>query len=136
MPFYNYKAKNPDKACNMCKPGYTEHERLTADPQTFCAYCATPVYRAIQPVQHKVRHTLKGDCRDYRDDLAAYPGDPEAQVDGPRAVQKLVDKRKRQGWHISKDYPTLNHPKLKSPREIAEEAYTRAKDKGFKPDED
>lgn len=63
----------------------------------------------------RIRHGLKGDCADYREDLArprsefmADPetpagwdprrGDPEAYVDGPRAVQRLIDKRKRQGW--------------------------------------
>ena len=35
---------------------------------------------------------------DYREDLARYPGDPQAYVSGPVTLRRLVDQRKREGW--------------------------------------
>lgn len=44
---------------------------------------------------------MRGDMRDYREDLARFPNDPEAYVDGPTALAKLKDKRLREGWTFS-----------------------------------
>lgn len=49
----------------------------------------------------KVRRSLQGADgigSDYREDLARFPGDPEAFVTGPTSLRRLIDKRKRQGW--------------------------------------
>jgi hypothetical protein len=86
----------------------------------------------------KFRHGMKGDCRDYRDDLARFAGDPEAYVDGPAALQKLIDKRKRQGWQMSRDFSSAlgegPNPD-QTTEEMAREAYERARAKGFTPEE-
>lgn len=84
------------------------------------------------------RHGMKGTMHDYRDDLARFPGDPQAYVDGPRAVQKLIDQRKREGWQFHKDYSQALGDGPKSPKtgeQIAREAFERARDKGFKEEE-
>jgi len=44
----------------------------------------------------------KGADAGYRPDLAACPNDPDAYIEGPRSLQKLIDKRKRQGWTVGK----------------------------------
>jgi predicted nucleic acid-binding Zn ribbon protein len=70
------------------------------DPEILCETCSGLCKRVIRPASMKVRHVLKGDCRDYREDLARFPNDPEAFVDGPRALKKLLDKRKREGAFV------------------------------------
>ncbi len=85
----------------------------------------------------KIPHHLKGDCSDYRSDLARFPNDPEAFVDGPRAVKKLWDKRQRQGWRRKEggwDEALNKVPKLKDPEQQVREAYERARAKNFTPD--
>lgn len=100
----------------------------------------------------KIRHTLKGDCHDYREDLArskkefmADPttprnwnpkkGDPQAHVDGPGAVKKLIDKRKREGWvernetwdDLERAIPTSDVPEVdRDSEEILRECEDRA----------
>jgi len=48
-----------------------------------------------------------GHGHDYRDDLAAYPGDPAAYVTGPRSLARLIDRRKREGWVPGKPYDEI-----------------------------
>lgn len=92
----------------------------------------------FETVRFNIRHGMRGDMHDYRDDLARGPGDPEAYVDGPAAVRKLIDKRKREGWIFHKDFSSAlgDGPKTAKPAEqMAREAYERARDKGFKTEE-
>lgn len=49
-----------------------------------------------EPPQMFFKHSAKGDMRDYREDLARFPGDPRAYVDGPRSLKKLLDTTKRE----------------------------------------
>lgn len=129
MPNYVYRSKDPD--CS----GFEATEKLSDPAQTTCPNCEAVVYRAItlNSAGFKLRHGMKGDMRDYRDDLARFVGDPEAHVDGPRALKKLIDKRKRQGWQMGQlQSPT--QPKQRSSMEIVTESYLRAKAKGFIPD--
>jgi hypothetical protein len=83
----------------------------------------------------KIPFGLRGDCQDYRDDLARFPGDPEARVDGPAAVQRLIDKRKREGWQFHESWAAAADAKptveRKTSEEIAREAYERARDNNF-----
>ena len=97
---YRYKAKSPIVACWHCSKGFDVDQPWAADALSECVHCFAPVYRVIERGRQRFqfRHGMKGDMRDYREDLARFPGDPEAYVDGPRAVQKLWDKRRRQGW--------------------------------------
>jgi len=80
-----------------------------------------------------------GHGNDYREDLAEFPNDPDAYVQGPHSLQKLIDKRKRQGWLVGDrslqdvaDAPAGVAPM--STEEIMQKAYKRAEAKGFTPD--
>ena len=132
MPNYTYRSKDP--AC----AGFTAFESISNSPQASCPNCGASVYRAITlaSTNFKFRQGMKGDMRDYRDDLARFAGDPEAYVDGPKSVEKLKDKRKRQGWQLGKHFEPLSQPKTKTSDQIARESYERAQAKGFIPDAD
>lgn len=83
-----------------------------------------------------IRHGMKGDMHDYRDDLARFPGDPQAHIDGPRALQKLKDQRQREGWRFHNNFSdTLSEapdgPAEKTGEEMAREAYRRAAASNF-----
>lgn len=81
-----------------------------------------------------IRHGMKGDMQDYREDLARFPGDPEAFVDGPRALSKLMDKRKREGCILRPlDSAAGAHEGNLDPnRNLAAEAYEEAAKNNFK----
>lgn len=136
MPLFKFRAVERAKSCRTCRRGYKE---LVAyeDRHTACKECGHPVRIAIQAVPHKVSRKLKGadgTGSDYRSDLARYPGDPRARVDGPAAVEKLIEQTKREGAEVSTQPPTLTQPKTKTGEEILGEAYLAAKEKGFRLD--
>lgn len=78
-----------------------------------------------------VKRNSRGDMRDYREDLARFPNDPEALVDGPTALRKLKDKRKREGWELKK-IDKGSRPKPKPAGQLLREAYQEARRKGFR----
>lgn len=84
----------------------------------------------------RIRHGMRGDMQDYREDLARFPNDPEAFVDGPRALEKLKDKRKRAGWQLrplDNAAPSDNGGVNLDPnRSLAAEAYEEAAKNNFK----
>lgn len=61
-----------------------------------------PAFRIARSLQG-----ADGQGHDYRDDLAARPGDPDAWVDGPRALRRLIDRRKREGWVPGESYADI-----------------------------
>ena len=134
MPLYHYKCKVDGLGCSDCIPGKPIFQLLAEKTLTHCPDCEAPVYRAIQPgVGVKIKYAgPKGTGHDYRDDLAAFVGDPDAFIDGPRALSKLKDKRKRQGWSFKKIDMVSSRGAPKG--SMAAEAYRRAKNKGFIPD--
>lgn len=86
-----------------CAEGHVEqveHPMGASGFELVCRNCGAPMQIVVGVPQIRVRHGMRGDMRDYREDLARFPNDPEALVDGPRALQRLMDKRKRQGWEI------------------------------------
>lgn len=149
MPNYLYRSKLK-KAIRDCQAevfppdcpcwgdGVSVYQHFDAKPLEDCPGCGGLVYRAIVGIKFRFRHGMKGDCHDYRDDLARYVGDPEAYVDGPRSLQKLIDKRKRAGWTVTKgfDAPTSAPTSMRSSEEVVREAYERAAAKGFMSDDD
>lgn len=58
-------------------------------------------------IRYRDRATSGGKL-DYHPELARFPGDREAFVDGERALRKLVDARRRQGWELYKDWGELD----------------------------
>lgn len=135
MPHYRYR-------CRDCGDETHALQSFQDDPIEDCLACPGTVYRVIQRVQFKrSSRALRGESgsgHDYREDLAEYPGDPDAYVDGPRALQKLIDKRKRQGWQVGErslsDVANAKPPAPMKSEEIVKEAYNRAAAKGFRPD--
>lgn len=85
----------------------------------------------------KIGQSLKNDGYDYREDLARFPNDPEACVDGPAALRKLKDKRQRQGWQFQSvdQAASAGPPKTDPNRSLAREAFEAARAKGFNPED-
>jgi hypothetical protein len=57
--------------------------------------CSAPARIKIGLPQIVISRSLKVD-REYREDLARFPGDKRAFVDGPKATQKLISQTKRE----------------------------------------
>tara|TARA_E500000331_G_scaffold192847_1_gene185314 strand:- start:3537 stop:3902 length:366 start_codon:yes stop_codon:yes gene_type:complete len=85
----------------------------------------------------KLRHGMTDEgWSEYRSDLARFPGDPQAYVDGPAAKQKLIDQRKREGWVEGPSFSDVAANFAKQPEVNSEamvrEAYARAEATGFR----
>lgn len=100
-------------------------------------HCVPRPERHARPPAFKIRHGLKGDCRDYREDLARFPKDPQAYTDGPASVQKLKDQRLREGWQFHESYDAALKPPEDTidSHQFVREAYERARAKGFRSEE-
>lgn len=143
MPTYLYRAKKAKELATqdpppqitvscMCWAGGVEvYQAFASKPLEQCPECGEEVYRAItsRRVGIKVKRSWN---HDYREDLARFPRDPEAFVDGPKSLQKLIDKRKADGWTISKQLEEHKPPKPRDTQEVMREAYQRAKARGFR----
>ncbi|MFQ5351447.1 MAG: hypothetical protein ACE5D3_00040 [Candidatus Binatia bacterium] len=108
MPTYVYRTREA-RNCACADFGYRVEQSMADEPLTKCPACGGAVYRAIQRPKLNLRK-LKRDVHgshDYREDLARFRGDPEAYVDGERALRRLKDKRKREGWELSRDFAPL-----------------------------
>lgn len=47
MPFYDYRAKDPDAACPYCREVFEEMRRLDEPPLTHCPKCGAAVVKLI-----------------------------------------------------------------------------------------
>lgn len=47
MPMYDYRAKDPDHACQVCREGFEMMRRLDEPPLTACPTCGAPVVKVI-----------------------------------------------------------------------------------------
>lgn len=73
----------------------------------------------------------------YREDLARFPGDPQAHCDTQRGVQKLIDQRLREGWRLgpplaeiddsAKRNKRTTNVNAKGARALVDEAYNEAR---------
>lgn len=95
MPSYTYKCDG----CDHVEENVV-HGMFDKTPQPCPTCCAQDMRIVIQPVKTRIRYSMRDDCRQYRADLARYPGDPRAYVDGPRSLQKLLDLTQREGGTI------------------------------------
>jgi len=84
-----------DSAERLCS---NKHKLSWADRRFGCAKCGKRKCRKA-----KIRLTQRHDYRDYREDLARFPNDPQAYVNSDGQVKKLIDQRKREGWTFRKD---------------------------------
>lgn len=97
MPSYSYKCDACENVERNVVHGMFESVVV---PCTKCAG-GQAMRILIQPVKTQIRYSMRDDCRQYRSDLARFPNDPRAYVDGPRAIQKLIDQTRREGGHIA-----------------------------------
>lgn len=69
----------------------------------------------------------------YMPGLARFRGDPEAFVDGPRALRRALDKAKREGGHVVDPHDALAaHPAESLEAPSLGDAYLEAKADGFR----
>ena len=47
MPTYEYRAKDPAKACEHCRKRFEVRQAMSEDPLTSCPTCKNPVERMI-----------------------------------------------------------------------------------------
>lgn len=124
--------------CDNCGREELVQQAMKDIPITYCPECRTNTFlRRIEraPMQ-RMGQSVRNDGFDYREDLAKFPGDPTAYVDGPRQLKRLMDSRKREGWQFSNlDQARMDPPKTDPTRSLAREAYEAARAKGFNPEE-
>lgn len=89
MPAYDF-------GCDTCGHFWEETRPMAeCDSPSACPKCADPGRRAwLTPPRGGMKMV---DVSGYHPGLALKPGDPEAWVDGRHSLQKLVDKRQREG---------------------------------------
>lgn len=60
MPFYTYRAKDTNNACDFCRNDFEEIQGIREDPLTICPECGNPIGRIFHPTaQNKVESTQK-----------------------------------------------------------------------------
>jgi putative FmdB family regulatory protein len=124
--------------CDNCGKEGPVNQAMSDHPITYCPECKLNTYlrRITKAPAARMGQSVRNDGYDYREDLARFPNDPQACVDGPRALQRLKDQRQREGWKFQKiDEARQAPPKTDPTRSIAREAYEAARAKGFNPEE-
>lgn len=127
------------KECRIEQTVFLTWEQVQ-DKDCFCGGFTEVVIRRCPPVS--IRHGMRESTLtngDYREDLARFPNDPEAFVDGPTALKKLIEKRKRQGIDyqpVSNAAPAVEDENPAPRKSLIAEAYEEAKASNFNPDED
>ncbi len=112
--------------------------RMSEPARTNCPVCDQETFlrRVTKTPAIHVGQRLKNDGYEYREDLARFPGDRRAYVDGPRAVQNLIDQTKREGATVRPVSDARSDPPTTDPnRNLAREAYEAAAAKGFQVEE-
>ena len=71
------------------------HPQSWADKKFGCYECGE---RNTQLMKRRI--SRRSDGPDYHPELARFPGDPEARTSSKRDLDKLIDKRKREGWQL------------------------------------
>lgn len=99
MPNYTYTSVGD--GCAFCAKSFTIFESLSAEPLRDCPECPARVRRVIHnQSQTVIKAKHRAGFVDYREDLARFRGDPQAFVNSPQQVDRLVEKRKREGWRV------------------------------------
>lgn len=58
MPFYTYKARDPEQSCNYCREQFEIIQKIREDALTICPECGNEVTRLIHAAAHcKVEST-------------------------------------------------------------------------------
>lgn len=125
--------------CDECGLEDEVNQAMSETPVDYCPHCKhnTFLRRITKAPKVKMGQSVRNDGADYREDLARFPNDPQARVDGPRALRKLKDQRQREGWtfHNLDQAASAAPPKTDPNRSLVREAYEAARAKGFRPEE-
>ena len=99
MPNYTYTVEDGEEGCHTCAEGFRVKHTLGQVLRT-CQSCGSRVRKKIRArdIQVLIKEKHRANYSDYREDLARFPGDPEAFVTTPQQVDRLTEKRQRQGW--------------------------------------
>lgn len=81
--------------CSNCESLRFQTHSIKEDPRVECGCCGQDMYKVIR-ASSSVGVRIKNGGEGWQSGLARHPRDREAMVDGPRALQKLIDKRKRE----------------------------------------
>ncbi len=49
MPFYTYRAKEPEKSCNYCRDSFETFQKIKEEPLESCPECDNAVVRIMHP---------------------------------------------------------------------------------------
>lgn len=122
--------------CDTCLFQGEVSQLMSEEPTKRCPICGflTFIRRITKAPKVHMGQSVRNDGFDYREDLARFPGDPQARVDGPKALAKLKDQRQREGWTFHKldQAASAAPPKTDPNRSIAREAYEAARANNFK----
>lgn len=139
MPNYSYVTEDGEECCPTCAEGFRARHRMD-QVLRHCPSCGSKVRRSIKArnLQIMVKEKHRPGYADYREDLARFPGDPQAFVTTPQAVERLKSQRQREGWLLRDEdwgdmYDTMPKGSLdEGPdlgvdgRELIQEAYEEA----------
>lgn len=88
MPNYAYR-------CLNCEHRLVVFQQMADDPLEDCPACATGMLQRSIGALGLPGVKIKNQGEGYQPGLARRPNDPQAWVDSPRALNKLIDKRRR-----------------------------------------
>lgn len=141
MPTYRYRPRTSHH-CATCKGVVIDFASIHDPVRALCPDCGNEVYVSIPVPRMNLRRLKRSihESHDYREDLARFKNDPDCYVDGPRALSKLKDKRKRAGWEMTRQFGSIqtdaqNCPTGTDPEQMKHEAYEEARATGFSLDD-
>lgn len=50
MPFYTYRARDPEKSCNYCREGFETFQKIKDETLDICPECDNEIVRIMQAV--------------------------------------------------------------------------------------
>lgn len=101
MRTYTYRAASSESSCELCFRDFEDLATCWDGRLRACPGCESPVRIVILgKSQTVIKEKHRAGFTDYREDLALHPGDKEAFVNSPQQADRLVEKRKRQGWRV------------------------------------
>lgn len=49
MPFYTYRAREPEKSCDYCREGFETVQKIKEEALDVCPECESPIVRIMHP---------------------------------------------------------------------------------------
>jgi predicted nucleic acid-binding Zn ribbon protein len=137
VPTYVYKTEDTEEGCHACAEGFRVRH-LFNQVLRACTSCGSRVRKVIGRTQVMIKEQHRAGFEDYREDMARFPGDPQARVSSPEAIKRLSEQRQREGWILRDEdwgdmYNTIPKGSLedgpdlgRDGRELVQESYEEA----------